>query len=119
MNKRFVGSEYENLAVKYLENQDYKIIEKNFYCRNGEIDIIAGNEGYLCFIEVKYRSGKGYGTPEEAVDYWKQKKIYECARFYMHSHKYSTDTPCRFDVVSIEGEIIKVYKNAFDVYGVF
>ncbi|MBO4921782.1 MAG: YraN family protein [Lachnospiraceae bacterium] len=114
MNKRQVGFNNEHEAVLFLENSGYKVIETNFYCKAGEIDIIAINEGYLCFIEVKYRVSAANGLPEEAVDYRKAKRITRSALYYMTRHGIPDDHPVRFDVVAILGRDIKVYKNAFD-----
>ena len=55
MNKRKIGDEYEKIAAAYLENNGYIILEKNYRCRNAEIDIIAKNDSYICFVEVKDR----------------------------------------------------------------
>lgn len=114
MNKREVGSRYEGRAAKFLEDQGYVILEKNFRCRLGEIDLIGNTEGYLCFIEVKYRSGSGHGFPSEAIDYRKRKKIINTAMTYMNFHKLPLDTPCRFDVVVILDSEYELIKNAFD-----
>ena len=73
MNKRQLGTVYEQKAAAYLQQQGYEILECNFRCRLGEIDIIAREGGYLCFVEVKYRSGDGYGSPLEAVGVYKQR----------------------------------------------
>lgn len=115
-NKRQVGKEKEQLAGAYLEKNGYEIIEYNFHCRQGEIDIIAKDEEYLVFCEVKYRSGKTSGTPFEAVDYKKQKTISRCAHFYIAKNNWQY-LPCRFDVVGITDEEITLLKNAFDYIG--
>lgn len=115
-NKRRIGTEKEKLAGAYLEKNGYEIIEYNYRCRQGEIDIIAKEGGYLVFCEVKYRSGTKSGTPFEAVDYKKQRTISRCALFYI-TKKHLGYLPCRFDVVSITDEEIQVLKNAFDYIG--
>ena len=102
-------------AGAYLEKYGYKILEYNYRCRQGEVDIVARDGEYLVFCEVKYRSGAGSGYPEEAVDLRKQKKISKCALYYLTVHGL-VDVPVRFDVVSIEGEQFRLYQNAFD-YG--
>lgn len=61
MNKRKIGDEYEKIAAAYLENNGYIILEKNYRCRNAEIDIIAKNDSYICFVEVKYRKTDNCG----------------------------------------------------------
>ena len=114
MNKRQVGFNNEHEAVLFLPNSGYNIHETNFYCKSGEIDIIADDEGYLCFIEVKYRESDANGFPEEAVDYRKAQRITRSAMFYMTRHGIPEDYPVRFDVVAILGKEIKVFKNAFD-----
>jgi putative endonuclease len=113
MNKRLVGDDFENVAVSYMKKNGYDILEQNFRCRIGEIDIIAKNEGYLVFTEVKYRNDSRYGEPEYAVGIRKQQKIYSVAQVYLKKNKMSFDTPIRFDVVSILGDRINIIKNAF------
>ena len=75
MNKRRIGADKEILAADYLKNQGYRILKQNFFCKDGEIDIIAQDDGVLCFIEVKYRSDLSEGYPEEAVDINKIRRI--------------------------------------------
>ena len=62
-----MGTAYEKMAGEYLKTQGYEILQYNFRCRMGEIDIIAKDHGYLVFIEVKYRRDKSCGHPAEAV----------------------------------------------------
>ena len=69
-----IGNFYEHMAADYLEKQGYCILEKNFRSPKGEIDIIAKDEEYLCFIEVKFRSSEKNGSPECAVIQQKSKK---------------------------------------------
>ena len=112
-NKRTIGSNYEKLAGEYLEKQGYKIVEYNFYSRYGEIDIIAKHQGYLVFVEVKYRENDKSGHPLEAVSVSKQRTISKCAFYYLQKKKLH-DVSVRFDVVAILGEQIQVVQNAFD-----
>ncbi len=113
INKRKLGSTEESVAVRFLEKNGYSIIVRNFRCRQGEIDIIAENEGVLCFVEVKYRSSNRAGSPGEAIDYKKQQIIYKVAEYYIYIKGLSFEIPCRFDAVIIEGEDIKLIKDAF------
>ena len=92
----------------------YRIIRKNYFCKSGEIEIIAYDNGYLCFIEVKYRKDLSDGYPEEAVDRNKCRRITQSARFFMNMCGLAETTPCRFDVVSILGDEVRLIKNAFD-----
>ena len=114
MNKRKVGDYYETKAIEYLENQGLKIVDKNYRNRFGEIDIIAMDDSYLVFIEVKYRRTASAGHPEEAVNYHKALKISRVADYYRVARKVPLDKSCRFDVVAIEANEIRWYKNAFN-----
>lgn len=112
-NRRQVGGKYEQKAADYLHAHGMKILEKNYRSRNGEIDLIGRDEKYLVFIEVKYRKSRRNGDPSEAVTRSKRQRIRQTAQFYLYSHRYGEDTPCRFDVVSIlDGEISWI-RNAF------
>lgn len=113
-NKRQVGSHNEELAIKYLEKNGYMVLSKNFYCKTGEIDIIAKEESYLVFIEVKYRTNDKYGLPADAVNLNKMRKISRTAMFYMLKNNISIDTPIRFDVVVLLKDEIQLIKNAFE-----
>ena len=108
--------EYEKKAGAYLEECGYKILKYNFRCRMGEIDIIARDGEYLVFCEVKYRARSRLGHPSEAVGRRKQQVISRCAAYYLMSER-ASNTPCRFDVVSIEGEAVTLIKNAFEYAG--
>lgn len=113
MNKRKLGADYEKIASDFLENRGYQILERNYRCRSGEIDLIARQGEYLCFVEVKYRSGNSCGTPLEAVGYRKQQQIIKVAKYYLMRGQYSMDTACRFDVVAITDKEITLLRNAF------
>ena len=113
-NNREVGQKYEEKAVAYLKSQGYEIVECNFRCRQGEIDIIAKEDGYLVFCEVKYRRTKKAGEPAEAITPAKMRKISQTATYYLYRHGLQ-DTPCRFDVLAIEGTRIRLIKNAFGI----
>lgn len=78
-----------------------------------EIDLIAWHQGYLVFVEVKYRSSDRTGSPEEAVDFRKQKKISRAASWYLMEQGFSMDTPCRFDVAAVTERKIQIFQNAF------
>lgn len=112
MNKRFVGTKYENIAAAFLKKTGFIILERNYRNKMGEIDIIAREGHYLCFVEVKYRSGVNYGYPSEAVDKRKQKKIIDVALTYIKSNQL-LEQEYRFDVVEIIGNKIRVIRNCF------
>lgn len=121
MNKRKLGEEKEHFVCEYLKTKGYRIVERNFRCRFGEVDIVARQAKYLVFVEVKYRSGDGSGMPQEAVDNRKQRTISKVALFYLSRYGYGIDTPVRFDVVAVSGEAsdptVTLYRNAFDYIG--
>ncbi len=110
--KKFLGRIGEKKAVEHLKKQGYNILEKNFKTHVGEIDIIASDGEIICFVEVKTRSGDGFGQPSEAVNRRKQEKYFKVAEGYLLS-KGLTDRECRFDVVEIENEKINLIKDAF------
>lgn len=116
MNKRSTGNDYERLAGDYLKTQGYEILQYNFYTRAGEIDIIAKHQGYLVFVEVKYRTDGSAGHPLEAITIQKQKRISKCALYYMKKQRIC-DVPVRFDVVGVLGDKVEVVQNAFDFCG--
>lgn len=112
-NKRRLGAQAEERARAYLEAQGMEILEQNFRCRSGEIDLIGKDQGYLVFLEVKYRKSESAGHPAEAVGYAKQKQICRTADYYRYIHHISDDTPVRYDVVALLEEEISWYQNAF------
>lgn len=113
-NKREIGASYEKIAADYLKKHGYEILEYNYRNRNGEIDLIAREGEYLCFVEVKYRKNGANGSPFEAVNRKKQKVISKVAKYYLLTHGDSEWTPCRFDVVGITGMEIELVQNAFE-----
>lgn len=117
MNQREVGTKQESRAAEYLEILGYHILERNFRCRFGEIDLIAKQDETYVFIEVKYRTSCKAGDPANAVDGKKQKKISKTADYYRMLHQIPWDRPCRFDVVAETPEEICVYTNAFYYQG--
>ncbi|NIS61631.1 MAG: YraN family protein, partial [Proteobacteria bacterium] len=95
--RREVGKRGEDAAVQYIEKRGYKILERNFSCPLGEMDIIALDKRTICFIEVKTLSGKNYGPPEIAVNVYKQRKLSQVALAYLNQ-KHLHDIEARFDV---------------------
>lgn len=112
-NHREIGTVYENKAVLFLQEKGFQILERNFYTRFGEIDIIAMDRDYLVFVEVKYRKGPYRGAALEAVTSAKRRRIVQSARYYIYKKYYREDVPCRFDVIAFEGEDVLHIQNAF------
>lgn len=104
MNKRSFGAIGEKIAADYLEKNGFTILDKNFRSgRYGEIDIVAVEREYLCFVEVKTRTSSLYGTPIEAVGYEKRKKMKALAWIYI-KQKNLGERNMRFDIVEITGK---------------
>ncbi len=112
MNSVLTGRQGETLAIQYLEELGHTVVEKNFSARGGEIDIIYRDGVYTVFCEVKYRRGSRYGSPSEAVDETKMKKICKAAKLYAYKNGL-LETPLRFDVLEILDHQINLIKNAF------
>lgn len=96
-----------------MEWNGCKIKDRNFRCRQGEIDIIIWDGDVLAFVEVKYRSDIRFGYPAEAVTADKQRKIHYTAKYYRYRCHIGEDIACRFDVIEILGNKIRWMKNVF------
>ena len=112
------GKRGEALAADYLTDAGYRIIERNYRCHFGEIDIVAEEGETLVFIEVKSRRSEAYGDPQLAVGHEKQKKISRIAMHYLEE-KRLRHRPARFDVVAVKllssGHKIELIRNAFEL----
>lgn len=113
------GDKGEEYAVKYLKKNKYKILERNYRKRYGEIDIIAENDGYIAFVEVKTRHQNSMTLPVEAVDRKKQQRLIKTAYTFLSERV--SDKMCRFDVceVYVDSNTLKLIKinyieNAFE-----
>jgi putative endonuclease len=120
MNTKELGQYGEEYAGRYLEGKGYKVLEKNFRNKLGEIDLIALDGKVVCFIEVKTRKTRQYGAPFEAVHSTKQHKMVQMALCYLKFKFRTIDVLSRFDVISIyktpEGQpIVEHIVNAFDI----
>ena len=112
-----IGISGEETAVKILKKHGYKIIERNYRIRQGEIDIIAKDGEYTCFVEVKFRKNDDFGDPGDFIDERKQQKLIKAAQHYAVK-KGIYDTPMRFDAVLINAGkgkklMAEVIKDAF------
>ena len=104
-----VGKWGENLACKYLQENQYQIIERNFLCKQGEIDIIAMdlNKKEIVFVEVKTRSNFKYGNPADSVDKNKQRHMKRAIQYYIYKNNLQ-NKPIRIDVIEVY--ILENYK---------
>lgn len=98
-----LGLLYEQLAVDYLLQQGLQLVQRNFQCKVGEIDIIMRDGNCLVFVEVKYRASRAFGGAAAAVTASKQQKLLRACRWYLQQHRL-TEQPCRLDVMAIEGQ---------------
>lgn len=116
LRSRAVGLQGEQAAVDYLTERGYEIVERNYRAGRGEIDIIARDGSYLCFIEVKTCRSRSFGEPETWVTERKRKRIVSAARMY-RANKEIVDQDCRFDVITIrltrEGLLFNHIQDAF------
>jgi putative endonuclease len=114
------GEAGEDLACDYLRARGYQILERNFRCRSGEVDIVAREGLATVFVEVKDRRGGSHGEGFEAVTFGKRRRLIRAARLYAAS-KGVSEQPIRFDVVSIDRadgrSRVRHDLNAFDVDG--
>ncbi|MCR4398384.1 MAG: YraN family protein [Firmicutes bacterium] len=100
---RAVGRAGEDAAAEELTRRGYVILERNWRCRFGEIDMVAEHRGTLVFVEVKSRGSVRFGSGAEAVDARKQRRLVRLARAYLCGRgRAGLDTPCRFDVVAVD-----------------
>lgn len=109
-NKSKTGKNGEDLASKYLHSQGYSILERNFHCPFGEIDIICEKAGVLVFVEVKSRFNNNYGSPEEAVTQSKLRKINRTIDYYLIQH-HQKFKPLRIDLIAIDNGKINHLEN--------
>ena len=98
--RKEVGNKGEKLAAKFLKRKGYRIIQQNYKCKLGEIDIIAEHDDTIVFVEVKTRQTHEFGSPQSSVTATKRGQISRVALFYVRNKKL-VDQSCRFDVIGI------------------
>ena len=122
LTTREQGQYTENLACEFLQQYGLKLIERNYHCRMGEIDLIMRDDSHLVFIEVRYRRANNFGSAAESITQNKQAKLIKTASAYLQQHAKLAKYPARFDVVSMTGPIdtgnisdidVNWIKNAF------
>ncbi len=100
MDNRQKGRFGEKKAMTYLINHGYTIVDINYYCRYGEIDIVAKKAGIFVFVEVKARTSNAYGTPAEAISFIKQKRMVQSVQDYVQRNKIE-NYPLQMDVIEV------------------
>jgi putative endonuclease len=117
--KRIKGDNKERLAEEYLVAKGFSLIERNFLCKAGEVDLIMKDpatkgQEYLVFIEVRYRENNEFGGALASITPSKQRKLRRAAEFYLLKNFGNNPPPCRFDAIGIEQQDkLEWIKNAF------
>ncbi len=119
---RVTGARYEDIALAHLERNGLVLIERNFNCRYGEIDLVMRGSDILVFVEVRYRrgapGGMGFGDGIDSVSAAKRAKLVRAAALFLATHPRLADRTCRFDVLAIAGDtsapVIDWRPNAFE-----
>lgn len=121
MDKRLIGEYGEIVAARYLRKHGYIIVEGNYHCKFGEIDIVAEDKKYVVFVEVKTRSDGMKYSPSDAVDSAKRAKIIATSQIYLKQYEFNLQPRC--DIIEVyfkDNEPVKVnhIENAFDSRGI-
>jgi putative endonuclease len=116
--KQLLGKEGERIAERYLIKKGYKLVERNYRCPSGELDLIVLDRRVVVFVEVKTRTGHAFGTPFEAVEFRKQQKMTQAAQYFL-AQKGLQQRDARFDVVGISWPgrqpVVEHIENAFEL----
>lgn len=116
--KLLLGKQGERVAELYLQRKGYKVVERNYRCSGGELDLIALDRRVVVFVEVKTRTGLGFGTPLEAVEFRKQRRMIRAAQFFLAEKKLQ-ERDARFDVVGVSWPgrepVVEHIENAFEL----
>jgi putative endonuclease len=118
-SRQTAGREAEACALQHLQQHDLQLITRNWSCKRGELDLVMLDGDTVVFVEVRYRRHSGWGGALESVDSRKQEKLILAAQSFLQSESQWADSPCRFDVVAINGDpgnapALNWLKNAFD-----
>jgi len=116
--KLLLGKEGERVAERYLQKKGYKLVERNYRCTVGELDLIVLDRRVVVFVEVKTRTSHGFGSPLEAVEFRKQRKMIQAAQYYL-AEKRLQQRDARFDVVGVSWAgrepLVEHIENAFEL----
>jgi putative endonuclease len=105
------GQAAEDFACDYLLKQGLKLLQRNYFCRLGEIDLIMNDSTNCVFIEVRYRKNRHYGGALESVTHTKQQRLIRAASHFLQTRPEYADLPCRFDVIAVGGDPDKYSAN--------
>ncbi len=107
------GQAAEAQACRHLQQQGLELIERNYRCRQGEIDLIMRDKQSIVFVEVRYRSNTNFGGAAASVDQRKQAKLIGAASHYLQQHHALAQQPARFDVIAITPTTLEWIRDAF------
>ncbi len=114
-NTRSLGAAEEEKVVSFLKEQGCRILDRNYSCRMGEIDIVfSDTDDVICFGEVKYRTVTDNGFPQEAVTFSKQRKICRVSDLYRSQFSLDESLSYRYDVIAVSADGVEWIKNAFE-----
>jgi len=102
-----IGRAAEDRACRYLQQHGLKLLQRNYHCRQGEIDLIMRDAGTTVFVEVRYRKSRHFGSGAESIDSRKQGKLLASAMHYLQNHRQAANQPCRFDVISLSAGALR------------
>lgn len=103
MNHTEMGAWAENIAWQHMQQQGWQLIERNFFCKGGELDIVAQKHGVLAFVEVKYRRNRAMGGAIASLSASKQRHLIHSARVFLQRYPHLSQLDCRFDLIAITG----------------
>jgi putative endonuclease len=115
---RSAGARYEDIALDHLERAGLALIERNYTCRYGEIDLVMRERDTVVFVEVRYRRGGVFGDGIDSVDAGKRAKLVRAAEVFLINHPRHAGATCRFDVIAMTGDAaapaLDWRRNAFE-----
>ena len=106
------GRRGEDAALAHLQQQGLQLLERNFLCKGGEIDLIMQDGATLVFVEVRKRAHRDFGGAAASITSAKQRRLICAAQVYLQ--RYRLPPPCRFDVVAIDGESLEWLRHVID-----
>lgn len=118
MNTRAIGREWESEALKRLGASGLKLLDRNYQCRLGELDLVMRDGDSVAFVEVRFRRRSDFGSGVESVGMSKRRRLIAAAQHYLQRHPELAELPCRFDVVAIgpgSSPQIEWIRNAFSI----
>jgi putative endonuclease len=110
--KQVAGDAAEERALHYLKAKGLELVERNFRCKGGEIDLVVRDGKTLVFVEVRQRAGRDFGGAAASVTPAKQRRLIIAAQVFLQ--RYKMPPPCRFDVIAIDGPNMDWLRNAIE-----